>query len=401
MSFMLCRDVVLTCSLAGLLVGCSAVGGPVNMGGGGSAQGGASNGSGSGSASGAAGNRGGSAPPILSVAGTIVSSSSVGGNGGEGSGTTPSEKDNCGSQTQNTTHQLVDIVLVLDRSGSMLFNISEDCWCDQAVKTAQDKLNNVYPVCKDLTTCTTRWSNVSAGIESTVSSTPFLQWALKFFASAAERGCGVSKDMEVAIPKGTATAIRDMITNTPPDGYTPTTAGINAAAAYLKGLNDGNPKVILLATDGEPNCGSSGSMTAKDIPGTTTAIQTAFQDGIKTYVIGIGPSTGNLDDFAKAGGTGKHFPATSPQALKDALNDIGTAAISCTFDLTDIPKDMTNTAIYVNKELVEKDDPNGWSFGDDMKSITLKGATCEKIKNERTTAVQVLFGCKIPPRYIP
>jgi hypothetical protein len=327
-----------------------------------------------------------------------TSNASAGGGAGGDTGTVPTDSSNCGSQTHNTSHQLVDIVLVLDRSGSMLFNISEDCFCDQAAKK---EIGTTDPVCDNAATCSTRWAAVSSGIESAVSATPFLQWGLKFFSSPNQVECGVTKEMEVAIPNGTAETIRNKLTSTPPKGYTPTAAGVAAAAAYLSGLTDGNPKVILLATDGVPNCAADArDLNTKDIEGTKTAIDNAFKAGIKTYVLGIGPSTGNLDQFAAAGHTDKHYPATSPKALNDALNAIGADAVSCTFSLTDIPADMTNTAIYVNKELVEKDDPNGWSYGSDNKTIELKGATCEKIKGERSAAVQVMFGCKIPPRRI-
>jgi Mg-chelatase subunit ChlD len=395
---MFCRDVVLTCSLALLVVGCSAVGGPpINVGGGGSDKGGTLSGSGSGAVSGAGATSasavtplGGAKPIPLSVAGNSNTGGTTGAGGDTGS--VPSDTDNCGSQTQNTKHQLVDIILVLDRSGSMLYNISEDCYCNQAAGS---------PVCKNTTSCSTRWANVSSGIESAVSSTPFLQWGLKVYSTPNIAECGVSKEMEVAIPDGTASNIRDKITSITPSGYTPTAAAITAAADYLKSLADGNPKVILLATDGEPNCAGTGrNLSTQDVNGTKTAIQKAFQASIKTYVIGIGPSTGNLDDFAAAGNTGKHYPATSPKDLNDALNAIGADAVSCSFSLTDIPADMTNTAVYVNKDLVEKDDPNGWTFGPDGKTIELTGTTCDKVKSERTATVQVLFGCKVPPRRI-
>ena len=341
---------------------------------------------------------GGARPIPLSVGSTATG----GGAGGDNSGAPPSEEDNCGSQTENTKHQLVDILLVLDRSGSMLFNISEDCWCDQATATAQRALGNNYPVCSNTANCSTRWANVSAGIDATVSATPYLQWGLKFFATPGQNECGVSSGVEVSIPNGTASSIRDKITSTTPGNHTPTAAGITAATAYLNGLSDGNPKVILLATDGEPNCANNGKdENTKDPDGTKKAIDAAFKAGIKTYVIGIGPSTGNLDDFAAAGQTDKHFPATSPQALNDALNAIGAAVISCSFTLSNTPADMNTVAVYVNKNLVEKDDTDGWSFGPDMKTIELNGATCEKIKTERASAVQLLFGCKVPPKWIP
>ena len=55
------------------------------------------------------------------------------------------------------------------------------------------------------------------------------------------------------------------------------------------------------------------------------AIAAAKAAGFPVYVIGIGPSTGNLDKFAVAGGTTNYFPATSPQAMTDAFASISKA----------------------------------------------------------------------------
>lgn len=397
---MFCRDLVLTCSLA-VLVGCSAVGGPpvnVDTGGAPAAGGSAAEGGSGGSENPQAGTT--SIIP-LDVGGATSSASNAGGAGGDTAGAPPSDNDNCGSQTENTKHQLVDILLVLDRSSSMLLSIAQDCYCDQATARAAGRGTNV---CTNTTGCTNRWTSVTSGIASAVSSTPFLQWGLKFYSTPGNDVCGVSNQVEVGIPNGTADIIRDMLTNTAPANHTPTAAGIIAATNYLKGLTDGNPRVILLATDGEPNCAANSKDTfASDIKGTTAAIEAAFQAGIKTYVIGIGPSTGNLDNFAAAGRTNKHYPATTPQALNDALNAIGTAVVSCSFTLGDTPDDtdMNNVAVYVNKNLLPRDDPNGWSFGSDGKTIELNGAACETIKTQVSSAVQVLFGCKVPPKWIP
>lgn len=402
---MMCRDVLLTCSLAAL-VGCSAVGGPpINVGAGGSAQGGASSDS-LGSSGGTTANGAGGSSRILDIAGTIATGSGAGGAGGEDTaGTPPSAEENCGKHTENTKHEVVDILVVLDRSGSMSLNIANDCYCDQ--ETRREGVAGRYSLCSDLVGCKNRWTSVSAGIETIVAATPDIQWGLKLYSTPGQDDtCGVSSEIENPIGS-IASAIRDTIDKASPGNHTPTAAGITTAAKYLNELKDDNTKVILLATDGEPKCADGGKRPdTEDSKGTKAAIEAALAMGIKTYVIGIGPSTGNLDNFAEAGGTGKHFPATSPEALNEALSTIGTAVVSCTFTLDNSnPEtgvvDPNNVAVYVDKNLVEKGDTDGWSFGENDKTIVLNGAICEQVKTARKSTVEVLLGCKVPPRWIP
>jgi hypothetical protein len=319
---------------------------------------------------------------------------SSGGSGGSGtSGVPPSGDANCGSQTSSTSHEPADVLLVLDRSGSMSYSIAEDCYCTSS---------GGGTVCSNTSNCTTRWSTVSSALQTTLTSTPTIHWGLKLYSSPSGSGeCDVSSGAEVPIGTNSASAIQTQMTNTTPARHTPTAAAITAATAYLKTVNDPSNKVILLATDGEPNCASNGrtvSADTTDVQGTVTAITAAKDAGFLVYVIGIGPSVGNLDNFANAGGTGNYYPATSPAELAAALAAISTAVGTCTFTLTTKPPDVNNLAVYVDGNLVKKDDPNGWSLGANSQTVLLNGSTCDKIKSGQATSVQVLFGCPgVPP----
>jgi type IV pilus assembly protein PilY1 len=157
-----------------------------------------------------------------------------------------------------------------------------------------------------------------------------------------------------------------------------------------------------LATDGEPNC-ASGSTSASNLPATVDAIIAARAAGFLVYVIGIGPSVGNLDNFAAAGGTTNYFPATSPQAMTDAFTSISKAVSTCTFNLTQAPPDANNVAVYLDKSLVAKDSANGWTMGANALTVVLNGSTCDKVTSGAATQVQVLFGCPgtSPPLFLP
>ena len=69
---------------------------------------------------------------------------------------------------------------------------------------------------------------------------------------------------------------------------TPTRAAENAAVTYLtQRLTDPNPKFIVLATDGQPNCPAIGQHVTDDAPGAVTAVTTAKTAGFPTFVVGI------------------------------------------------------------------------------------------------------------------
>jgi hypothetical protein len=346
---------------------------------------------------GAGGHSGGgnAGSPVFNLdASAIVRGGSGGGDGP--SGQTPTDDANCGSKTKSTTKQPADVLLVLDRSGSMDNDIAVECAC--AGRGGGD-----VPACSDQNTCKDRWTTVSTAVVTTVSSTPDILWGLKLYSTSGRDTCYVSSTIEVPVAANSAGDIQSIIQSTSPGNNTPTAAAITAATTYLKGVTDQNKKVILLATDGQPNCKSGSDSRTADVEGTLNAIKAAYAAGFLVYVIGIGPSTGNLNDFAIAGGTAAYYPATSPDQLAAALASISTAIASCSFTLDTVPPDVNNVAVYVDKILVPKEPINGWSFGISTQVIELNGSTCEKVKASTTGSVQVLFGCpgQQIPQFIP
>ena len=314
------------------------------------------------------------------------------------SGVAPPTGDaNCGVQTSGTAKLPTDVLLVLDRSGSMSESIAEDCCCSSACRnTTQAK------TCSNTSNCTERWPALTTAVISTVTATNTINWGLKFFSSPSQSSsCGVNSGVEVAVGSGSATAVQSQISSVTPGGNTPTARAVTAAMNYLLTVTDPNTKVILLATDGEPNClGGSGSTS--DVAGTTTAIGAALTAGYKVYVIGIGPSVGNLDNFAQAGGTDHYYPATSAADLATALAAISKAVSSCTFEMSQSPPDPNNLAVYMDGALISKDSANGWSFGSNSQTVILNGTACDKITSGAATNVQVLFGCpgQSPPQIL-
>jgi hypothetical protein len=296
---------------------------------------------------------------------------------------------NCGIQTQNPTAQPVDLLLVLDRSGSMDNDIVTDTACSSGSGR------------RDAAPCTTKWPAMTASLKQVLASSPAgVQWGLKFFTSPGGSTCTVNAGADVAVGPGTAARIQTAMTGTSPGNQTPTTAAINAAVTYFGTVNDGLVHYILLATDGQPNCdpGTSSTVTATSVANTATAIATAAAANIKTYVIGIGPSTTYLTQFAQNGGTTDYFPATSPDQLTAALTSIMVAVASCVFTMAAVPPEPNNLGVYMDQSVKVPLDPSeGYSLGADNRTVTFNGSYCDGLKSGTYKVVQVYFGCGAPP----
>jgi hypothetical protein len=323
---------------------------------------------------------------------------------------TVSEADggNCGVTTNDLTKQPADVLLVLDKTGSMTRAMDGTCDCVAAGGGGGGRgRGGNNDVCA-AGTCQQRWTTMVSGLNAVLTgASGDVSWGLKLFNS--DNGCGVTPTMEVPIAAGSAATVQQTIAQTQTGGSTPTRAAVNAGVAYLKTLTDSNGKYILLATDGEPNCldtgtvGGGGGNGSTDVDGTVAAITAAATAGFKVYVIGVGPETGNLDSFAVAGGTDHFYPALSPQDLTTALGAIVGAVASCTFNLGTAPRDPTNVVVEFNgdKGLRAPQDPthtNGWDYtSPSHTTIQLYGSWCDKVTDGTYTSAKVLKGCPNVP----
>lgn len=299
---------------------------------------------------------------------------------------------NCGSTQSKLEKKPADLLLVLDRSSSM--------------GEAMDSSSNCSA---GSTTCSQRWATITSSLGKVLtSSSKDLNWGLKFFSSPSTTGaggrggfgvdnCGVSSGVEVSIGPGKTDAIQTQISAAGNAGYTPTRAAIDAAVAYLKTVNDGNNKFILLATDGEPNCGSGGlGSTSSDLDATLTAVQNAVVAGYKVYVIGVGTETGNLTGLAQAGGTEKFYSALTPEDLTAALSTVvSTVTAGCTYELPSQPVAPDAVGVYVDKSVIPQSDTDGWSYAPGSSTtINIHGSTCDDLKSGQKTQVEIFLPCK-------
>jgi hypothetical protein len=218
-----------------------------------------------------------------------------------------------------------------------------------------------------------------------------------------------------------------LATNLAASGGTPTAATLTALLDPLSKLTA--KTFVILATDGGPNCNTSAACgvdacipNIEQQPGCTAttnccasqptqcldanptvqAIANLAAQGILTYVIGVpgsAPYAAVLDSMAQAGGTAR---ASEPlyYAVDSTDQDAFTAALSsiaaqitatCTLLLDQTPPDPSHVNVYLDGVVVPQDPANGWTLSGT--TITLEGATCQRVLLGDALSLRVVAGC--------
>jgi hypothetical protein len=305
----------------------------------------------------------------------------------------PSAQANCGASMFGLEMLPPDVLIVLDRSGSM-----------------NDQASNVP--CLGMANCQSKWAQMTPAMNDIVGKTAgTIRWGLTYFPSATglQEPCAVNAAVSVPVSDGAASAIMASTGSTIPGGLTPTAAAITAAGTYLAGLTEPNPKYILLATDGQPNCASPTDPLSDDTNGAVQAVTSAKSGGTGVFVVGISTAgttaDTTLNKLAVAGGyplTGSrsYYSVSSTADLVSALGMITKRiAIGCTFPLGKVPPAPDNIGIYADGTKVARDTShtNGWDYNSGMTVVTIYGATCDALMAGRVKTVQAFIGCGFDP----
>jgi hypothetical protein len=323
------------------------------------------------------------------MAGTIVIHTVDGGNG------MVSLDANCGIKTQSAKMIPPDIMLVMDRSLSMTNDVN-DQQCPGATGNngncgANSKWQLTVPVLTQVMTST----------DATVN------WGMYYLGDEPAM-CGVATAPVVPIAPMNAAAVTTSLTGNLFNGQTgtPTRRVLQGAVSYLTGLTDMNPKFMVLATDGQPNCATATGLNMDDSAGSEQAVADALTAGIPTFVVGIG-NTGavaSLNRMAiaggrpKTGGTASYYQVDDAAALGSALATIVGQTASCTFDIGPAPDGTTakGLGVFGDGTPIVMDPANGWSFKNaQMTSIILTGPICDQVLSGAIHDVTVAFVCTV------
>jgi hypothetical protein len=342
---------------------------------------------------------------ITGMAGVI----SIGGAGGAGG-------QSCGLQKFDVERKPAEILLLLDRSKSMI----EDTTSDGV---------------------TLKWNAVIPALKQVVMDTnAAVSWGLKVFPEGEGTECvagSVTSNVVVPVAPMNAAAVVAGIDATMPQGNgTPTGDAVTAAFNYLGTLTSTNPKYILLATDGAPSCAGTtkDTSTARTFAVSQVTAAAGATPPIYTFVVGVATNSNTeqstLNSLADAGGRPRpglltHFYLGNTQTeLTAALATITGQAATCTFPLNPPPpvmNDATKLGMYfpptgtpmtctastdcggglscvsglcMTKVPYDGAMGNGWAYTDaNDTAVQAYGSWCDMIKASGANTVQVIYGC--------
>jgi hypothetical protein len=173
-----------------------------------------------------------------------------------------------------------------------------------------------------------------------------------------------------------------------PLGDTPTGESISAVTAAFEMDPGEGQRIIVLATDGEPDLCSDPDGDGRQMSVDATAA--AYALGISTFVVSVGEdvAAAHLQEVANAGAgvmpgdpDAPFYVATDQATLAMAFDEIIQGVRMCELDLDDpLPADaMTSCTVDVNGMIIPFGDPDGWQINDPMQ-VELLGAACDALQ---------------------
>jgi hypothetical protein len=193
-----------------------------------------------------------------------------------------------------------------------------------------------------------------------------------------------------------------------PTAGTPLEAGVMNAAAAISGHMFTDPLIVLIITDGEPNCNS----VSQNVIDQVTAWHTA---GINTHVVGLPGAQGAADllnQIATAGGTMTYIDPSDPMELETRLESVISSTVkkgfmSCTFGLDPKAEAPDKLHLIVTENGVDMDVARDlskdatWTINADGSQVELMGQLCDFAKDGTFEMVRFQYGCVTTPPLPP
>jgi hypothetical protein len=305
---------------------------------------------------------------------------------GDGDGDGDFEPPTCGGDTIVLEQTTPNVMLVLDKSGSM----TSQKW--QQDGQTVTRWNSLHGVVTDILAAHDESMNFGAALFPAIGADH----------NDADLACIVNGGPEVEVGPNNGAAILAAIpgADETTKGATPATAGILNGLSHLESMDRDGSKAMILVTDGAANCKAGeddyiGEYDDALAPAVADAYERA---GIPTYVVGIdmkdwdGSVNVNpreaLDEVALEGGVPRQgddafYDVKSQDDLEAALEQI-TSKVACTVSLETAAPGPAYTEVTIDGETwdyVEScDDGDGWTFTSDahpFNTIELCGTTCD------------------------
>jgi hypothetical protein len=286
------------------------------------------------------------------------------------------EADNgCPNVIVDLTPVVPTVVLLIDQSGSMTQDFGDtDRW--NAVRDAlSDPQDGVLPALDD---------RIIVG-------------ATLYTAD----GSTCPELTTVAPALGNAAAIAELLEDNEPVNNTPTAEAVIAVTASFPASD--NPRILVLATDGDPDTCEDPDSNGQAGPrtGSENAVQAAYTAGITTYVLSVGADAEqeHLARVARLGqgqnpssGGATAYLANDPGELLAAFGAIVGGATSCLINLDgQVEPDHADQGVVVlnGSYLLYEDD---WRLVDED-TIELVGDACQTYLTSEEVSLAAEFTC--------
>lgn len=254
---------------------------------------------------------------------------------------------------------------------------------------------------------TTRWeamSNTLIGPDGVVTE---LQSSIRFGISLYRNPDGMCPNVQTLAPQlDAADEITTLLAGELPGGDTPTGEAIEIITASVLADTWEGDKVMVLATDGEPDTCAIPEPADDEVDMVrgvaVNAVAAAHDAGIRTFVISVGLdiAEAHLQDLANAGAgqqagdpDAPFYVANDTASLVAAFNAIVSGLRPCEFPLTTpLMMDLAPACeVTVNDTEYPFDDADGWALADEN-TLLLQGAACEAIQ-QGVVAVRLECTC--------
>jgi hypothetical protein len=288
----------------------------------------------------------------------------------------------CADVKINLDKQIPTVLLLVDQSGSMNAEFAgSDRW--QVLRSSL--------------------MNTDMGVVNTLQAQ--VRFGLALYSGVRDQPCPVITSVAPALNNYGAI---DMAYPVPTDAIldnTPTGESIDAASTLLQGVQELGQKVIVLATDGDPDSCAAPDSNGTDPPREMSleASQRAFQAGVFTFVISVAADADQAH-LAELANVGQGYPrndamnrvylANDQAQLATAFNTIVEGIRSCAFALNGTVNagGEADGSVQLNGMPLSLNDANGWRLSSPS-TIELVGTACETVQNSENVALEATFPC--------
>jgi hypothetical protein len=264
-----------------------------------------------------------------------------------------------------------------------------------------------------------KWTSATGALDSMADA---YYGSMRFGVSIFESGLNAGdRGAELRLEIGShssAQIIKDAYGTLSPGGATPTAQALddvrlepsqnNGLGDWISDTNDpldiDRAKAIMLITDGEPCCNDDNTNQT-----TQQAVVDACNVGLRVFLVGMpGANTSALSNWASAGHRanpncpGNYYMTSNQQDLNQAIDDITSQLVACTFQLNQTPEDPDKIWVQIQDTAsatttdVPKNSQHGWTYDASNDTVDIVGSYCQDLQSRQPdeTVVEITVGCQ-------